>query len=150
MRKRPSARLLVVDFQNRILLFRFRFDSGPLTGTAYWATPGGALDEGETYAQAARRELMEETGIDAEVGEAVAIRQTCFMLSTGEMVSAEEHYFLVRTDEAIDIASNPDPVERAFIAEAKWWADDELTATADAVFPENIAEMVRHALTRPI
>jgi 8-oxo-dGTP diphosphatase len=150
MRERPSAPLLVVDPWNRILLFRFRFDSGPLTGTAYWATPGGALDVGETYAQAARRELMEETGIDAEVGDAVAIRQTSFMLSTGEMVSAEEHYFLVQTDHAVDIGGNPDPVERAFIAEAKWWADDELSATADAVFPENIADMVRHALAHPI
>jgi 8-oxo-dGTP pyrophosphatase MutT (NUDIX family) len=148
MRKRPSARLLVVDPWNRILLFRFRFDSGPLIGTAYWATPGGALDAGETYAQAARRELMEETGIDAEVGKAVAVRQTSFMLSTGETVSAEEHYFLVQTDHAVDIGGNPDPVERAFIAEAKWWADDELSATADAVFPENIAEMVRHALAQ--
>jgi 8-oxo-dGTP diphosphatase len=93
---------------------------------------------------------MEETGIDAEVGEAVAIRQTSFMLSTGEMVSADEHYFLVQTDHAIDIGGNPDPVERAFIAEARWWAADELSKTADAVFPENIAEMVRHALARPI
>ncbi len=41
MRKRPSARLLVLDPQERVLLFRFRFDTGPLAGTAYWATPGG-------------------------------------------------------------------------------------------------------------
>lgn len=145
MRKRPSARLLVVDLQDRILLFRFRFDSGPLAGTAYWATPGGGLDAGETYAQAARRELMEETGIDAPVGEAVAVRQTSFMLSTGEMVSAEEHYFLVRADGVIDIAGNPDPVERAFIAEAKWWTSDDLAQSEETVFPENIAEMVRAA-----
>jgi len=145
MRKRPSARLLVVDSKDRVLLFRFRFDSGPLAGTAYWATPGGGLDAGETYAEAARRELMEETGIDAEVGEAVAVRQTSFMLSTGEMVSAEEHYFLVRADSAIDISGNPDPVERAFIAEAKWWTAEDIALSGETIFPENIAEMVSAA-----
>jgi 8-oxo-dGTP diphosphatase len=51
MRQRPSARLLVVDLRNRVLLFRFRFDNGPLAGTVYWATPGGGLDAGETYAR---------------------------------------------------------------------------------------------------
>ena len=63
MRMRPSARLLVTDRQGRLLLFRFRHDDGPLTGKTYWATPGGALDEGESFAEAARRELYEETQI---------------------------------------------------------------------------------------
>lgn len=141
-RKRPSARLLVLDHQERVLLFRFRFDTGPLAGTAYWATPGGGLDEGESFAEAARRELAEETGIDADVGEAIAVRHTRFSLSTGEMVDAEEHYFLVRTDGEIDISRNPDPVERAFISEAKWWARDEIAASAEAIFPENIFAMI--------
>ena len=150
MRERPSARLLVIDPQDRILLFRFRFDSGPLAGTAYWATPGGGLNDGETYTEAARRELMEETGIDTDVGDVIVVRQTSFMLSTGEIVSAEEHYFLVRTSGSIDIGGNPDPVERAFIAEARWWASGELAVNGEPVFPENIAEMLRKALIEHI
>jgi len=142
MRQRPSARLLVLDAEGKVLLFRFRFDTGPLAGTAYWATPGGGLDEGESFAEAARRELLEETGIEAEVGEAIAVRHTRFRLSTGEMVAAEEHYFLVRTIGVIDISGNPDPVERAFISEAKWWSRAEIAASRETIFPETLIEMI--------
>lgn len=32
----------------------------------YWHTVAGALEPGETYAEAARRELLEESGLDAD------------------------------------------------------------------------------------
>jgi ADP-ribose pyrophosphatase YjhB (NUDIX family) len=147
MRKRPSARLLVLDPQDRVLLFLFDHRKGPLAGTAFWATPGGSLDTGESYAQAARRELCEETGIDAEVGSVIAVRHTEFMMPEGDMVSAEEHYFVVRAPGAIDHSGNPDPVERDIIAKARWWSLEELKAARETIFPENIAEMVETAIT---
>jgi 8-oxo-dGTP diphosphatase len=97
MRRRPSSRLLVIDQNNRVLLFRFAFKCGPLTGHDYWATPGGALEAGENFADAARRELFEETGIlrDA-VGPEVAEREFVVQLHDGEYVMAEERLYLVR------------------------------------------------------
>src|SRR5690348_760268 len=55
MRERPSARLLVLDPLDRVLLFKFEHKKGALAGQSFWATPGGGLDPGESYSQAARR-----------------------------------------------------------------------------------------------
>ena len=146
MRQRPSARILLVDPAGRVLLFCYRHDDGPLAGRVYWATPDGALGDGESFADAARRELREETGIDADIGAPVALRHVEFMMPDGDMVDAKEHYFLVRSNSAVEIGNNPDPIESAFISEARWWALGEIRATSETIFPENIADMLATAL----
>jgi 8-oxo-dGTP pyrophosphatase MutT (NUDIX family) len=49
-----------------VLLFRFLHKEGALVGQDFWATTGGGVEEGETFEQAAIRELGEETGIRTE------------------------------------------------------------------------------------
>ena len=59
----PAAGAVVID-DGSILLIRRRVD--PLAGA--WTVPGGRQLFGETLRETARRETLEETGIEVEVG----------------------------------------------------------------------------------
>lgn len=48
---RSAARLVVADRDRRILLLQYQDEHGP-----WWATPGGGLEAGESFEDAARRE----------------------------------------------------------------------------------------------
>src|SRR5260370_27747566 len=59
VRRRRAARVIVLDPEGRVLLFRY--DEGPPNGR-HWSTPGGGLNDGEDYPAGARRGLAGETG----------------------------------------------------------------------------------------
>ncbi|MFI6093039.1 NUDIX domain-containing protein [Streptomyces sp. NPDC051218] len=58
---RPAARVICLDAAYRLLLLHWR---DPFSGAWLWEPPGGGIEPGETPLMAARRELVEETGLD--------------------------------------------------------------------------------------
>jgi 8-oxo-dGTP diphosphatase len=139
--------LLVLDAAGRVLLFRFVHLSGPLAGREYWATPGGAVKEGETFEQAAIRELKEETGIETtDVGRQLARRQFELQLPDGERVRVDERYFAVRTKETAISSAGWTDLERELMCCHHWWSLIELSQTSETVFPEDLIEMLSLAV----
>jgi 8-oxo-dGTP pyrophosphatase MutT (NUDIX family) len=149
MRIRPSARLLLLDQFGCVLLFKFVFRSGALAGRQYWATPGGGLEEGETYEEAALRELREETGLHADrVGSSIGSRSFELQLPDGELVRAEEQFFVVHAERGAISDSGWTELEREVMADHHWWSAEELLGSTDIIFPDGIFDLLEVAASQ--
>lgn len=135
---RPAARILLLDPAGRVLLFRFDPGDRP----AFWCTPGGALDPGESYERAARRELLEETGIAADPGPQVLRRAIEFVTIEGVPVSADERYFLVRSANAEVRTTGHTALERRVMTRWRWFSQSDLAALGEPYFPGDLGAIL--------
>jgi len=71
-----------------VVLIRRRFE--PLAGR--WSLPGGALELGETLEAAVAREMLEETGLDVDVGPVIEVFDRIVL---DEARRVRYHYVLV-------------------------------------------------------
>jgi 8-oxo-dGTP pyrophosphatase MutT (NUDIX family) len=141
--ERLAARVLLVDALGRVLLFRGGDPADPGRGQ-WWFTPGGGRDEGESSQQCAARELREETGLEVappDMGDAVHARLTVFPFD-GTTYRQSEDYFVVRVDaHDVDTAGFSE-VERGFVTGHRWWHPDELRASDERYYPEELLELL--------
>jgi len=142
--KRVAARVVVLDRDGHVLLLEARDPADASKGT-WWEIPGGGIEHGESSADAARRELFEETGIvDAEIGPCVWTQHAKFTFA-GWKFDQFEHLHIAWTDR-IDLSTiRPGGLE-AFEAMAfrghHWWGLDELLSSDVAVLPRRLREFL--------
>jgi double-stranded uracil-DNA glycosylase len=137
--ERIAVRALVVDARERVLLLRFRTPGG----REFWATPGGAIEPGESEDDALRRELREEAGLrDFELGPAIWVRAHTFVWRG--VTRQRERTFLVRVDEH-DSAPELDLAEEG-VHGHRWWTLAELEATTERLVPRRLPELVGDVL----
>jgi ADP-ribose pyrophosphatase YjhB (NUDIX family) len=143
LRLRRAARILVVDDDQRVLLVRFELPGEP----PVWATVGGGLEPGETYEQAALRELVEEVGLDGvELGSPVWTRTHVFELGR-RWDGQTELYFLVRTPPFEPRPSHSwERLRAEYVTAVRWWTLDELERSEELVAPRRLAELLRSLL----
>ncbi|MDC8755079.1 NUDIX domain-containing protein [Erythrobacter sp. sf7] len=139
LRLRRAARLIVLDPMGRALMFRYDVPGRP----PFWVTAGGECEPDESFEDAARRELLEETGIIADPGAQIARMTPEFVTVEGEPVQADERFFLIRVEEASIDTSRHTVLEQELMTQHRWFTLDELENWPEAVFPVNLAEMIR-------
>lgn len=142
MLTRKSSRAIVLNKQNQIFLFRYTFDFFAEM-ESIWITPGGALDEGENFEEALKRELFEEMGIKlTEPAMFVFYRTPLYELKDGETVRSEERFYLVRLDEAEFSYAGWTESENKRMTAGKWWSVEEIKTSGETFFSEDIVDII--------
>jgi 8-oxo-dGTP pyrophosphatase MutT (NUDIX family) len=145
--RRFTARALPVDDQGRVLLLH-GFD--PVRPSEpFWFTIGGALEGEETLQEAAARELFEEVGIRATAEEFTGPYGT----STIEFsfaqyaITQDQAYFAVQVGQVDVSFEHMEQIEKETTLGYRWWSAEEIEATEEIIFPEDLAAILRKITT---
>ena len=144
---RVGGRALLVDGSQRLLLIHERLEHGG----SHWLTPGGGVEGDEHPREAARRETLEETGIELDLAadaEAVLVTRRAWSWA-GTEYDQIDHFFLARVPDGTPFAPRAlTDIEKTTLIGSRWWTVAELRDTAELLVPPDIGDVLAALLSR--
>ena len=107
-----------------------------------WEFPGGSVEFGERLADALRREMTEEYGVEIEVGDLLDV--------VDHLLPAEGQHWVSPTFICRLISGEPTIREPGKCAAIGWFALDELPANLTVVTQANLAHYRQRLQQRPL
>jgi 8-oxo-dGTP pyrophosphatase MutT (NUDIX family) len=137
--------VVVVDSQGKVLLFHTKDPTYPELGT-WWELPGGGIEDGESYREAAVRELAEESGIVVG-GPAVGVpnwRRRASFRYRGKRYLNAEVVVTVRLEVAEPAVVGDGRVgfEDEDYFGFRWFTVEELVASQDQFYPGQLPKLI--------
>lgn len=150
MIERPSARLVLLDPQDRLFLFNVHdpgvYDPAHPYFDPFWVMIGGFVDPGEEFADAAVREAYEETKLPVIGPPHWVWARERHMSWRGKDVLHKERFFLARTDRTEVDTSGLDERERSWTRGHRWWRVDEIIESLDRFEPIDLGTRLQSLL----
>jgi 8-oxo-dGTP pyrophosphatase MutT (NUDIX family) len=144
---RTSARVVLLDETGAVLLLCGSDPAGAAPAPRWWFTVGGEVRRGERLAEAAARELAEETGLEVTPADMVGPiwrRDEVFEFN-GSLIDSEEFYLVHRTQRFEPSIAGRTELERSYIHGARWCDGNdiaELVAAGEQVYPLQLGELL--------
>jgi 8-oxo-dGTP diphosphatase len=125
---------LIIDEERKLFLTR----RGPRAKNerGLWEFPGGSVEFGETLAQALRREMYEEFGIDIEVGELLDV--------VDHILSEEGQHWVSPTYLCKIIEGTPEIREPEKCSEIGWFSLEEIPSDLSLITRENLRHYIKN------
>lgn len=142
---RVGGRVLLLDGADRVLLIHEWLEHG---GT-HWITPGGGVEDGEHPRDAARREAVEETGIEVDLapGAEPVLTTRRDWSWAGVDYDQVDHYFVARVPTGVQATPRAlTDVERQTLLQIRWWTLAELRVTDEELVPPDLADVLGRLL----
>ena len=140
--KREAARGVIVTPQGELLLMRLC-----LPRLELWITPGGGIDSGETPEAALRRELLEETALDAAAIGPHLWSRTVRIAAGAVIFEQRESFYLIQARRYEPrFMGMPGDKERDWFREFRWWRAGEIMDSSEIFAPRQLGELLADLL----
>ena len=138
---RAAVRIVCLDAAERVLLLQWR---DPFDAAVIWSLPGGGIEPGESTVAAARRELVEETGLDPAGildGSVMVPRDSTW---NGRRIIGPEDYFVARYGPERPELSRSGLLEdeQQTLTGYDWVGPDELSSLNGRLEPPTLASAI--------